>query len=357
MFKKQWLAVAVLVVATSSLSIYSCSDDEPAGPGTGGDDGTGSKIAAGVYDLTVSQWTCGMTDTMTFALEQVECSDISFDELFELDCPVNISNNSFNIDCSSTEDDGLCSYTERVQVTGTRVGNTWTVTGTINISNQNPADCSDEPDCANVLIVFDMASGPPSACTYAGANLIEATIVGGPLAGSTDFDTFGSGSGAGGIFAWNFTGDAGDFIAVQQQGASPANFAIINVGLADIDVSSLPATFSVSVIGGGASSSAPPTGSVYYSDQTTAGDWFSSTGGSGSITVNEVSDMHIAGTINSLSINGQTTPAGGGTPTPATRSLSGGFHVRVFIGPPGPPGPPTTESAPRKGWVGRILSK
>jgi hypothetical protein len=353
MFKKQWFAVAVLVAATFSLSIYGCSDDAPASPGNGGG-GVGSKIAAGVYDVTLSQWTCSMTDTVTVTLEEVTCSDASFDELLDLDCPVNITNDSFTIDCTSTEDDGGCSYTERVQATGTKVGNTWTIMGTINISNQNPPNCSDEPDCANVMVVIDMVSGPPSACTYAGANSIEATIVGGPLAGSTDFQTFGTGDGVGDVFTWNFFGGAGSgFNPVQQKAASPANLANINVNLADIDVSSLPATFSVSVVGGevSSSSSALPTGSASYFDETTAGSYFFSTGGSGSITVNEVSETHIAGTINSLSIDGQETPVGGGQPTPATRSLSGGFHVREGTG------FSKTESAPRKGWVGRILSK
>ena len=98
MFKKQWLAVAVLVVSAFSLSIYSCSDDDPAAPGNGGGGSTGSKVAAGVYNLTLSLWTCGMTDTMTITLEEVACSDFSFDELFEIDCPVNITNDSFSID-------------------------------------------------------------------------------------------------------------------------------------------------------------------------------------------------------------------------------------------------------------------
>jgi len=355
MFKKQWFVVAVLVAATFSLAIYSCSDDDPAAPGNGGNGVTGTKVAAGVYDMTFSQWTCGMTDTMTVTLEQVACSDIGLDELLELECPVTVANDAFDVDCTSTVDNGFCSYTEQVQVTGTKVGDTWTITGTVTISNQDPADCSREPDCADVMAVIDMVSGPPSACTYADANLIEATVVGGPLAGSTDFQTGGSGSGAGGIFAWNFFGGAGSgFDPVQQMVALPANLANIFVNLAAINVNSLPATFSVSVVGDGVSSpsSALQTGSVSYSDQTTAGAYFFGTGGSGLITVNEVSDTHIAGTINSLSIDGQTIPAGGGTPTPATRSLSGGFHVRasgIDLS--------TTESAHRKGWFGRILSK
>ena len=361
MFKKQWLAVAVLVMATFSLSISSCSDDDPAGPGGGGGGGgVGSKMAAGVYNVTLSEWTCGMTDTMTVTLQEVICSEFSFDELFELDCPVIITNDSFSIDCTSTEDDNGCSYTERAQVTGTKVGNIWTIMGTITISNENPANCSNDPACANVMVVIEMVSAPPSACTFAGVNLIEATVVGGPLAGNTDFETFGAGSGAGGIYMWDFSGAAGSFIPTQLQAVLSSNLANLNVTLNDVDANSLPATFSVSVMGGGAqaspalsgakSSSTLPSGFALYYDQTTAGASFFSTGGSGSITVNEVSDTHIAGTINSLSIDGMLTPAGGGTPTPATRSLSGGFHVRSdsFA---------ATESVPRKGWVGRILSK
>lgn len=350
MFKKQWLVVVVLVVGVFSLSIYGCGEDDPAGPGGGGGSGGGAQLAAGTFNTTLAIWECGMTDTLKISLEQVLCSDFTFDELFELDCPVNITNNSFSVDCTSMEDNGFCSYTERIQLEGVKVGDTWTITGSIMVSDENPANCSFDPACSNVILVVEMVGGVPSACTYAEANTIEATIVGGPLAGSTDFETDGFGSGSGGIFSWNFFGFAGvDGGIVLTQRASSFNFANISVNLVDIDINSLPATFSVTVTGAVFSSGALPTGFASYYDQTTAGDFFFGDSGTGSITVNEVSDTHIAGTINSLSISGMTSPSGGGTPTPDTRSLSGGFHVRAngFA----------DASALRKGWVGRILSK
>ena len=360
MLKNPWLLRAMLVVAVFALSTTGCGSDDPAGPGGGGGGGgtVGSKIAAGVYDITLSQWTCGMTDTATAMLEQVACADFTFDELFELSCPVVISNNSFTIDCTFNEDDGFCSYTQRVQATGTLVGNTWTITGTVTTTNENPPGCSGEAPCYNVRVVVEMVSGTPSACTYADANTVEATVSGGPLAGNTDFVAMGSSFGGPGAYSWSIFAGAGTGFT-PKQGSAALNSANLALELQDLDENSLPATFTIAVTGGGASSSSPlarsssllPSGSAYYYDQTTAGAYFYSTGGTGSITVNEVSDNHIAGTINSLAIQGMTMPAGGGTPTPGTRSITGGFHVRQDTG------FSANRPATGKSWFTRMLTE
>jgi hypothetical protein len=287
---------------------------------------------------------------MTISQEETFCADFSLDELFELSCPVTIVNNSFTLDCSENVTDGPCSYTERVEVTGTRVGDTWTVTGTLTTSNEAPADCSGNPACSNVRVIVERLSGPPTACTYAPPNTIASTIVGGPLAGNTSLQTFGNSSGSGGVHNWGIFAQAGTFAKGIKQGNS-SNLVNINMNLIEIDESSLPATFEVTVSGGEGTLNAVPAGSVSYYDQTTAGAIFASSGGSGSITVNEVSAVHIAGRINSLNISGMTYPSGGGEPTPGTRSLTGGFYVLSDIG------PIATGSAQQKGWVDRLLSK
>ena len=289
---------------------------------------------------------------MTLVQDEIFCSPFSFDELFELDCPVTITGlSSFSIDCTSTGGDDFCTYTERVQGTGTLVGSTWTVTAKITVSNEVPTGCSNDSACSDAIVVVERISDPPTACTFAGANSVEATIVGGPLAGSTAFETFGSGSGSSGIFAWIFSGTAGTGFSIQQPTISSSNIANLNVNLAEIDLNTLPVTIAVSVVGGGAATSALANGTVSYIDQTTAGGYFFSSGGSGVIRVNEVSDTHIAGTIVSLMIDGLEYAPEGGEPMSATRSLTGGFHVREDTL------PSTKATTTRTDWLGRIQAR
>ena len=349
MFMKKWLLVPILVLATSLFSLYGCKSSSPTSPGTGGG-GLGTKLPAGVYRMTLAQWTCGLTDTSSTTVELPMCTEFSLDELFEIDCPVTIVNNSFTVDCTSAVTNGGCTYTERVQATGNKVGNIWSVNATINVSNEVPADCSGQAPCLNARVTVEMVADPPAACTYAAPNTVDATIVGGPLAGKTEFQTFGNGSGSGGIFAWSFFGQAGIFLTANQGGIESSNIANLNVNLAEINANSLPATFAVSVVGGGASVSALPSGNVSYFDQSLEGAYFYSTGGSGMITVNEVSESLIAGTINSLTIDGMSSPPGGGLPTAASRSLTGGFYILTNVG-------PTSKSVHETGWINRILSQ
>jgi hypothetical protein len=341
--KKNGLVVFIAVAIASGVFLAGCGDDGPTSPGGG--PGTGTPIAAGLYDLLLEQWACGTTDTLSTLLTGIQCSTFSFDELFELDCPVTITNNMFTIDCTTNETDPGCTWTERVQATGTLSGDTWTVNGTVTISNENPAGCATDPPCFNVRVVVTRTGPAPTACNYADVNTVDATVTGGPFAGKTAFEVGGSATGTGGIYSWSIFGSAS---SKTSDGAPDRvqNFASLNIGLTDIDVSALPATFTVAVVGGGIQ--ALPSGSVSYADQTTAGAYFLSTGGTGSITVNEASAAHIAGTINSLTINGQQYPAGGGAPTSASRTLTGGFFVQ---GAPGVTGA-TVSGA---GWLGRML--
>jgi len=331
MSMKKVLAGVVGIAAMSSLLIYGCSSsDSPAGPGGGNPGGgTGTKISKGVYDITFQQWTCGAMDTMTQAFTQVQCVDFSFDELFELDCPVTITNNSFTVNCTQTVNDGFCSYTEQIQATGSLSGTTWTVTGTSMISNENPAGCSGQPACSEVRAVIQASStGLPTACTYAPINTVDATVTGGPFAGGTEFQAAGFVTNNGGLLSWSINAAAGTFAAAKRDEDRIQNVAGFNLNLVDIDPNSLPATFGITVIGGG-KATALPSGTASYYDQTTSGTYFFSTGGSGTVTVNEVTETYVAGTIGSLNISGMEYIEGGGT-TPASRTISGGFFVQAF---------------------------
>jgi hypothetical protein len=339
---RKWLLGIVLALAASALVLQGCGSDSPTGPG-GGTPGSGTKVSAGVYDITFKVWTCGMMDTTTQVETATFCSDFGLEVPLELDCPITISNNSFTVDCTSTRDDGFCSYTERVQATGTYSGTTWTITGTRNITNENPSECSGEAACQSAIVTITRTGDAPAACSYADENTVDATITGGPFAGNTTLDASGFVTNIGGLYSWTIFGGAATGFAAKRDN-DIANIANLNLNLVEIDPQGLPTTFDVTVTGGGVSRAALANGTVSYYDQTTSGTIFYSVSGSGSITVNEVSGTYIAGRINSLTINGQEYVLGG-MPTAATRTISGGFYVLA--------GSPTRSELP--GWLGRLL--
>jgi hypothetical protein len=254
------------------------------------------------------------------------CSDFSLDELFELECPVTISNGTFSIDCTSNVDNGGCTYTEHVVATGTYSGTTLTVEATVTVTNENPAGCSGEPACAGVSAVIERVGDAPSACNYAEANTIEATVSGGPFNGNAVFQAFGFVSGIPGNYNWSISAGANTSFAAKRP-VGILNQANLDLQLQALDENALPATFDITVQGVGKPAGTAADGIASYFDQTTEGAYFYSTGGSGSITVQEVSGSHIAGTINSLNIEGMEYVLGGGDPVSATRTLSGGFYV------------------------------
>lgn len=328
---KSWQLLPVLSVIVFALATGGCSDDST-GPGGGGGGGGGPSLAAGTYDVNFTAWTCGQTDTVSFDLTQVNCATTPWSAFLDIGCSPTVSGNSLSLDCSWTEDQGGCQVTRRVTGNGTKTGNTWVIDGQVEITSQNPPDCSSDPVCEAARITITETGPAPSACQYASPNTVAATIGGGPLAGKVVYDAFGFPTAAGNDWSWMISGlyDA----SLQSAASATATINASDIFFQTPVISgTLPQSFGLILQGAGrsAATSAADVLMAYAEYYTDGGTFLGESASSGQFIVNVVSGEFIAGTFQA-NISG-TQYSSTGQPTPASRSVSGGYFVTAESGP------------------------
>lgn len=260
--------------------------------------------------------------------EFVSCSDIYWAELFEIDCPITGDATSLSLDCTFTDDNGVCSTTYHVQGTGTKTGDTWTINGTQSITSETPAGCSGDPTCEQVTItVVEQGVGPPSACQYGDPNTVALTVTGGPL-GNVVLDA--GGFPTQGTIGWQW--DINAFFSTSGPApASALNMTAMSMSIPEVSSANLPQSFPVTIpqpVGASLQTQGGLNVTMGYIESYTSGGGYSAeSAGSGMVTVYEVSDQHIAGDYTVSTSGTQYIPSA--NPTTSTRGLNGEFHVRT----------------------------
>ena len=328
LFRMMTLAALVALVAMAGCS----SDDDPAAPPPPGGGG-GFTLPAGIYQTSMRIEDCTSTPILSEGSTEVWCNGEIVDELpGGLYCtPVKVGDDSVTVDCSGTEDlGGGCMISWTALGGGKLVGDRWELQVNITIVDTPDGCYTDTPKCMHVTMSAERVGDPPSACAYADANVFNSTVSGGPMAGKVPF-SMGGGStlGPGGI-AWNFGGEypERDFIATASAGTSEG--WSIGFSLDAVDPKALPRTLNVSAGGRLTNSAGQTEGFMNYSeyDPDSGHEAFTS-GGGGTVTVQEVSDTHIAGTI-SLNVDMMTYsgPQGSSAQETTPRTISGGFYIQ-----------------------------
>jgi hypothetical protein len=327
LFRMMALSALVALVAFTGCS----SDDDPAAPpGPGG--GGGFTLPAGVYTTSMLIETCVGVPIVNDGSTEVWCTGEIVDELpGGLYCtPVQVGDDSVTVDCSGTEDlGGGCSIAWTAVGGGKRMGDTWSLSVHIEIVD-TPDGCYRDPTCLDVTMSAMRIGDPPSACTYAEANTFNSTITGGPMAGRVPFSMGGGASSGPGGISWGFGGQY-----PEQDFPVPASSGLrdgysIGFSLDSIDPKSLPRTLNVSAGGNLVNSAGQTEGFVNYSeyDSENNHEAFSS-GGGGTVTVQEVSDLHIAGTISlNIDVMSYSGPQNAGAQETSPRTITGGFYIQ-----------------------------
>ena len=321
-----------LVAIVALVAFGGCSDDDPAAPPGGGGGSSGLTLPAGVYNTSVVVTTCSGTPVINDGSTETWCSSELVDELPPgLDCSTTVVNaDSVTVNCSGTDDvGGGCTISWTAIGSGTRVGDTWTLNVRVEVSNQNPPDCFNDSTCLDMVLTAEKIEDPPTACAYADANTFNSTITGGPMAGKVPFIMGGgSSSGPGGI-VWSFGGSYPEQIFIAASSAGLAQGWSIGFDLNAIDPKSLPFTANIFASSGQANSAGQGDGFVYYneSDPDTGHNAFAS-GGGGTVTVQEISNQHIAGTISlDILVTTYTGPQASAAQETSPRTISGGFFI------------------------------
>ena len=309
-----------------------CGSDDPSGPGGGGGGGGGDKdLAPGMYQVTFDTSICPVpgsgheaTGGGPSVFTVVLCDDASWEELLDIDCNgVDVVGDNLTIDCSYTDSDGGCTTTYRIQGSGSKSGNTWTLNGTQTITSETPQGCSGNNACEQAMITVELIqSGAPTACSYADAMTVENTVGGGPNPGKFVMRAGGQSTPQGNnTWFWGF----GGYYNSSETAKSNRNLSSLDFVTPLIDGTSLPATFPLAAQGFAKASAGDPVFMSYYEQLLSGSSFFSESVDQGTITINEVSDDHIAGTYSCTVSGTQFTPPS--TSVPGSRTLSGGFFV------------------------------
>ena len=329
LFRTMALTAVLALVAFGGCS----SDDDPAAP-PGGGGSPAFSLPAGTYNVTFDIKDCAGGLIQDESALEIWCKAEVIDELpGDLDCsPTPVGTDSMTIDCSGTVNEGGCSFSWTATGGGKKVGDTWTLSFRLETMNEAPPGCSGiGAACVDAVISAEMVAGPPTACTYADINTFESTVSGGPMDGKVPFDIgFANHSTQPGGEQWSFFGfySTGDILTAQATAGGFGQSYNFSVDLSPIDPKALPVTVPVTITTGGGNSATGNGNTATYNEYDyDTGFNYSSTGGDGSLTVNEISSQYIAGTMQ-LNVQGMSySGPGAASQEITTRSVSGGFYV------------------------------
>lgn len=305
---------AILVTLLATLNA-GCSDDatKPV------DIKISAMVPPGEYAIALDISPCPATPAYAAGVETwdfVACRSVSWADLLDIsDCLVQSDGDSIWIDCTYTEDDGSCATTFRVIATGKRVGDTWTITGSQTIGSDSPAGCSVDPDCQTIAVTLTgLAAGIPTACAWGDAQTITATIDRGLLAGDRSFLAGGFVTLGSSGWSWNISAI---YPGVPGYAANGADLSLI---LPETGDQSLPQDIDIGF-------NVPGLANMEYSEvYTNGGSFVMQSVDSGTVTIEEISERHVAGTF-TVAMAGLLFSQGG-QPAPDKRVMTALFHVR-----------------------------
>lgn len=317
------------VVALAAVGGCSSDDETPSGPGGGGSGAF--SLPAGTYDTSIDLQTCSGVPVQQSSSTEIWCKNEVIDELpGGLGCtPTKVNADSVTVNCSGTANDGGCSFDWTATGSGSRSGDMWTLNVHVEVSNQNPPACFNDSTCFDMVLSADRIDDVPSACSYADIDRFEATVTGGPNAGKVPFYMFGSAfSDVSGI-QWSASGGYPESILIRTAAQQSIDSWDFGFNLLSIDPKSLPVTVDVTagILG---QASAGVGNSVYYGEYNAQMDQYGyASGGGGTMTVQEMSDAYIAGTIDlNLMVTTYTGPIATSAQETTPRGVSGGFFIR-----------------------------
>jgi len=332
----------VITAVVTMVALGGCSDDDPAAPPGGGN--SGFSLPAGEYRTSYAEGDCSAPLGPGTSSTEFWCSDEILDEIGDYSCkPTVVNADTILIDCSGTEVVGdTCTINWTATGLGWREGSKWTLDVQVEFED-NPDGCYPGAACIHIVMSAERVGDPPSACNYADLNTFNSTIGGGPMAGRVPFIMRGSSFSTENGLQWYLAGIYPEPDYFQGSSTVQREGWLIEFFLPPIDRESLPFEAHVVGISDRANSAAQSSGSVYYGENNGKEYRAYSSGGGGTVTVQEISTTHIAGTISlDIEVTESTGPRTSAAQDPLSRTITGGFYVE-----PPPPPPPTTESLAR----------
>jgi hypothetical protein len=294
------------IVALILALAVGCSkdDDKPTGPGTPSGD-SAANLPAGRYVIDEAIWECGAPDTSEHTDSELICATISVSEFSGGGCPVQVNGNEYSWSCEVDGAWGDCEFTVRLEATGSRDGDTWTVRQAYEITADSPAGCfGGEGDCGLFLTTLTRIGDAPGGCAYAEPNTIELTIQDGPYAGEYELSAGGGATSSGSAISYSLSAS----MRIYEPEISDVSFRL-GFTTPLVDPASVPVTLAVAMGSGD-----PFVFIVERSGQPEAAiaDFYAETGypplddysfvaesvESGTFTVNELSEVEIAGKFN-----------------------------------------------------------
>jgi len=315
-----------LVVALAAFG--GCSDDDPAAPPGGGGGGGGFSLPAGVYNTSFAQTVCGNLMPPGRPSVEVWCSDEVVDEINDFDCkPTMLNADTILIDCSGTEVvDDTCTVDWMATGIGWRAEDKWTLEVKVEVVD-DPEGCYDGPTCLDIVMSAERTGDRPEGCNYADANTFNATITGGPMGGNVPFEMYGGSTPDTGGIRWNFSGNYPPSESPRGPGVVQSRHQSIGFGLEAIDPQSLPFPADVDA-GGTRQGSAGQAGGYVWYDEYDLDYSANAIGGGGTVTVNVLTNMYIAGSIDlDVDMSEHTGPRTSAAQDPLSRTITGRFFV------------------------------